>query len=317
MLSKTCSSEAYYYINNDAEDPEAELFLPVLLRKTAVAWNISYVIETFHGIKFDDEKCSKDNRIRLRRSVSGRGVHVEKAFFMYDFPAGHSRQIGVAATWQSETSLQHLQPEEVIFKLRVEFTNIKGQRLWQEQLITKEDIMNALHGRPNSEANAAACKHEVQMVSGDVLRYAAEHMRVGDRTKSKAAIQDGQKDLEAILNEFGKLSQQEASSQNSVELNMYAKSVVDNLGALINSIEKSTEGEAWNKMKAMSTAIVRQSPNVSGTVVDSEVLCPFPDIDRMETDALADPLQRVMEKKKKEKRITFGLEKLLEDFQLS
>ena len=72
MLSKTCSSDAYYYINKDTADLEAEIFVPVLLRKTAVAWNISYVIEAVRDVKFVDEKCSRDNQIRLRRSVRGR-----------------------------------------------------------------------------------------------------------------------------------------------------------------------------------------------------------------------------------------------------
>ncbi|XP_045207654.2 uncharacterized protein LOC123559696 [Mercenaria mercenaria] len=317
MLSKTCSSDAYYYIKKDAVDPEAELFLPVLLRKSAVAWNISYVIETFHDIKFDSDKCSKDNRIRLRRSISGRGTQNEKAYFMYDFAAGHARQIGIGATWGGETSLQHLPNDETLFKLKVEYTNIKGDRLWQEQLITKEDVIDALYNRPNSETNAAACKHEVQMVSSDVLRYAAEHMKVGDKRKSKAVMLDGQRNLQALLNEFGEKSRQDSQSQNNVQIQMYAKSVVDNLGALISTIEKSSEGESWNKMKAVSTAIVRETPNVSGTVVDSEILCPLPHIDHMGTDAMADPLQRLMAKNKKQKRTTFGLDKLLEDMELT
>lgn len=300
MLSKTCSSDAYYYINKDSEDPEADLFLPVLLRKTAVAWNLSYIVETFHGIRFDDEKCSRDNRIRLRRSVSKRAASAEKAFFLYDFPAGHSRQIGVASSKLDENSFKHLQDDEVLFKLRVQYTNIKGERLWQEQMIMKKDLINAFQGLSDSEAKTAACKHELQVVSGDVLRNAAEHMRVGDKAKSKDTILDGQKCLHAILNEYGERSRQESQTSNTSELQLYAKSVIENLGELIHTVEKYTESEAWNKMKAVSTAIIRQTPNMSGTVVDSEILCPFPKIDHMETEAMAEPLH-LLQAKKKEK----------------
>ena len=62
MLSKHCSSDAYYYIDSDAEDPEADLFIPVLLRKTAVAWNISLLVEVFGDLPFVDEKCTQDFR---------------------------------------------------------------------------------------------------------------------------------------------------------------------------------------------------------------------------------------------------------------
>ena len=62
MLSKHCSSDAFYYIDSDAEDPEADLFIPVLLRKTAVAWNISLLAEVLHDLSFIDEKCTQDYR---------------------------------------------------------------------------------------------------------------------------------------------------------------------------------------------------------------------------------------------------------------
>jgi hypothetical protein len=317
MLSKTCSSEAYYYISKDAVDPEADLFLPVLLRKSAVAWNISYVIKLSHGMTFDDEKCSRDNRIRLRRSSYGSGPRAEKAYFMYDFAADHSRQIGVGANWDGEGSIQHLPNDQQLFKLRVEYTNIKGDRLWQEQIITKEDVIDALHKRPNSETNIAARKHEVQMVSSDVLRFAAEHMKVGDKRKSKAVMLEGQRDLQSLLNKFGEQSLERSQSQSSIEIQMYAKSVVDNLGALIDTIEQTTEGESWNKMKAVSTAISRETPNVAGTVVGDDILCPLPQLQGTGTHMMSDPLQRLMAKNKQKKRRTIGLDTLLEDLQLS
>ena len=62
MLSKNCSSDAYYYIEKEAEDPEAELFIPVLLRKSAVAWNISVLVELNQSLSFVDENCTQDFR---------------------------------------------------------------------------------------------------------------------------------------------------------------------------------------------------------------------------------------------------------------
>lgn len=316
MLSKTCSSEAYYYIDKDSEDPEAELFLPVLLRKTAVAWNISLVIETFHGLRFDDSKCSRDHRVRMRRSASGR-AHSEKAYFMYDFAAGHARQIGVAATWTGEKSIEELPPDEMLIKLRVEFTNIKGERLCQEQLITKEDVIGAYHHPQDGAAKAAACKHGLQLVSSEVLRSAAEFVKSGDKQKSKSVMMNGKKNLKAMMEEYGKNSREEESGQSGVELSAYARCVVDNLSALISTIEESTEGVSWNKMKAVSTAIVRESPNVSDTIVDCDILCPLPSVDNMGTSAMRDPLQRLRNKNKKHTRLSVGLDQLLEDLNMA
>ena len=62
LLSKVCSSDAYYHIDKDTEDPEADLFIPVLLRKTAVAWNISVLVEVSQNIFFVDKQCTQDFR---------------------------------------------------------------------------------------------------------------------------------------------------------------------------------------------------------------------------------------------------------------
>ncbi|KAL4228487.1 hypothetical protein ACF0H5_011535 [Mactra antiquata] len=312
-LSKTCSSEAYYYINKDTEDPEVELFLPVLLRKSAVAWNISYIIESFKNIKFDDQKCSKDNRVRLRRSISGRGPHTEKAYFMYDFAANHSKQIGIVASWNGPQSIAQLPNEEAIFKLKVEFTNIKGERLWQEQLITKEDILNALLNKGDPEATTAACKHDMQILTNDVLRSAAEHVKLGDKEKSKAAMMNGQLSLQKLLDEYGQQSCSEEGDKAKQQISLYAKSVTENLGELISVIEKSTEGETWNRMKAVSTAIVRESPNVSDNVINSNFLCPLPEIHPTDMSSGKDPFKRLYESNKAKNRTTINLEQLLAD----
>ncbi|XP_052286817.1 uncharacterized protein LOC127882295 isoform X2 [Dreissena polymorpha] len=316
LLSKMCSSEAYYYINKDSQDPEASLFLPVLLRKTAVAWNISYVIESFHDVNFDDNKCSRDHRVRLKRSFSARGPKSEKAYFMYDFPAGHARQLGVCANWNGPESIAGLADGDVIFKLRVEYTNIKGERFWQEQEISKEDLSNALsHKNKKGDASAAACKHELQMISTEVLSSAAEFVKSGDKQKSRAVMQSGQRSLQALMDQYGASSITTASSEvgPGSRLACYAKSVAENLGALISSIEKATAGESWNKMKAVSTAIARESPNTAETVVGQEVLCPFPEVNHMESDAMRQPLERAQAEKKKQHRLTFGIDRLLEE----
>ena len=309
-MSKTCSSDAYYYIDNAADDPEAELFLPVLLRKTAVAWNISYVVEAFHDIKFVDGKCSKDNRVRLRRSLSGRKEHEEKSYFLYDFPASNTREFGVYASWDGPQQIEHLDDEVTLFKMRVEFTNIRGERYWQEVTVTKGEIIAAMKATDNNEASEAALKHEVRLVSGEVLHNAADLLKTGDKRQSQQVIQEGQKDLQALLNAFGdKFREDEEKDLDTSKgtLHSYAKCVVDNLNSLIDTIESASQGAAWNKVKAVSTAIIREAPNTTETLVDGDILCPFPTIDEIETKGLRDPLERVKARNKANRKVSFRM----------
>lgn len=294
MLSKTCSSDAYYYINKDTVDPEAEVFVPVLLRKSAVAWNISYVIEVLHDVRLMEDKCSRGNRIRLRRSLSGREGSLEKAYFMYDFPADHSRHIGICVEWNGQESLAHLSDDDAVFNLRVEFTNIAGARYWQEQVITKRDVINALNQKETDPATmAAACKHEVQMISGDILQSAAEHVKAGERKKSKDVMLQGKQSLQALMEEYGAKAQESTTTENKASLVQFAASVVENLGALVETIEEASTGESWNKMKAVSTAVAREMPNTNETLLDGGVLCPLPEVEYKQSTAMSDPLRRL------------------------
>lgn len=305
LLSKVCSSDAYYHIDKDTEDPEADLFIPVLLRKTAVAWNISVLVEVTQDIVFVDKQCTQDFRVRLRRSLSGKDKNSEKAYFLYDFPAGHSRQLGVCLDLSCIQNLENLSKEEELVKLRVEYSNIKGERLWQERSITVSDISRA-RATPGSQAALDAVhKHDLRTVSTDVFHAAAEHVRDGDYSKSKDVLLGGQRDIKAMLDRFG-AEAQTVESRPGPEFQMYAKSVVENLGLLIDCMESSNNTGAWNKIKAVSTAISRETPNAAESVKDGGILCPLPDIEKMETPGLTNAMEKLKAKQGKPKRVTIG-----------
>ena len=248
----------------------------------------------------------------MRRSLSGKGTKAEKAYFLYDFPAGHSRQIGVCVDLNHH-NLETIPEDETIIKLRVEYTNIKGQRLWQEKIINKADVTTARMSPGNIAALNAVKKHDLRVVSTNVCHAAAEHVRGGELQKSKAALMNGQEDIKAMLERFG-ASAQTIESKPGPELTMYAKSVVDNLGALIECMDEASHSEAWNKIKAVSTAIAREAPNATETVRKGDILCPFPEIEHMETEGLASAMEKLLVRQGKRKRITFGgLDSFLEE----
>ena len=246
----------------------------------------------------------------MRRTLSGKGSKAEKAYFLYDFPAGHSRQIGVCVDLHN---LENRDEGETVIKLRVEYTNIKGQRLWQEKIINKLDVTAVRISPGNIAALNVVHKNDLRMVFANVCHAAAEHVREGELQKSKAALMNGQEDIKAIVERFG-ASAQTIESKPGPELTTYAKSVVDNLGALIECIDKASHSGAWNKIKAVSTAIAREAPNATDTVKKGDVLCPFPEIEHMETEGLASAMERLLVRQGKRKRITFGgIDSVLEE----
>ena len=249
-------------------------------------------------------------RIRLRRPLSRKG---SKAYFLYDFPAGHSREIGVCIDLRHLPDLEFRSEDEKLLQLRVEYSNIKGERLWQEKVINVADIKEARSKPGNDAALDAVHKHDLRVVTTGIFHAAAEHVRGGDRLKSKSTLIDGQKDIQSMLEKFGS-DAQTAESKPGAEFTMYAKSVVDNLGALIDCIENSNNAGSWNKIKAVSTAIARETPNVTNTVKNCDVLCPLPEVGQLDNKGLTNAMEKLVAKQSKQKRVTFGgLDKFLEE----
>jgi hypothetical protein len=83
-LSKFCSSDAFYSLDMDVDkdNTEVDIFLPVLLRKAAVAWNVSVYIEALNGAIINNDECSQDNKVKSVRA-SSRGPRTTKAYFYY------------------------------------------------------------------------------------------------------------------------------------------------------------------------------------------------------------------------------------------
>lgn len=253
------------------------------------------------------------HRLRLKRPISSKGKKAEKAYFLYDFPAGHSRQIGICVDGSQLDNLESKPEDEVLLQLRVEYTNIKGERLWQERKINVSDIREARTKPGSAAALNAVHKHDLRIITTDVFHAAAEHVRGGDFLKSKSALINGQKDIKTMLEKFG-ADAMTAESKPGPEFTMYAKSVVDNLGALIECMEQSSDKGSWNRIKAVSTAIGRETPNATDTVKDGDILCPLPEIDPLENTGLTNAMEKLIAKQGKKKRITFGgLDEFLEE----
>ncbi|XP_062589573.1 uncharacterized protein LOC134251202 isoform X2 [Saccostrea cucullata] len=308
LLSKCCSSDAFYHLDvqkSEMDDPD--LFLPVMLRKTAVVWNVSVVIEAVNGATIINSETSQDNKVRLRGSSSGRNKS-EKAFFYYDIPAASTRHIGVALDLSNVSD----EPNTVVLKAKVEYTKASGMRMKYFVEIARGEFTDQKEGR--SDAINANLMHDARLISQNILHKAAEHVKTGDIDASTAQIKQGQSELQAMMERYGAMAAEDPTSEKSRgrpgivstadtlmtsmrdmledvteemkpagETN-YAESIMKTMQNLLTDLEESkthdsheSDGKSWAKIKAVSSAITREAPTMSNDV-DTDLLAPLPNI---------------------------------------
>jgi hypothetical protein len=327
LLSKCCSSDAFYHLDvqkSEVDDPD--LFLPVMLRKTAVVWNVSIVVEAVNGAVIMNNETSQDNKVRLRGSVRGK-EKTEKAFFYYDIPAASTRHLGVALDL---SNVDH-SANTVVMKVKVEYTKASGLRMKYFIEIARGEFAN--EGGGKSEAIQANLMHDARLISQNVLHKAAEHVKTGNIAASTAQIKQGQTELQALMQKYGAMAAEEPESEqprgrhcivstaDTLMRSMrdmldeatvkpetectYADSIMNTMQTLLTDLEGSStqdsnepDGKSWAKIKAVSSAISREVPTISSDV-HTDLLAPLPDIRRVSGN-----LQQQMEnlQKKREAR---------------
>ncbi|XP_061189194.1 uncharacterized protein LOC133197254 isoform X2 [Saccostrea echinata] len=308
LLSKCCSSDAFYHLDvqkSEMDDPD--LFLPVMLRKTAVVWNVSVVIEAVNGATIINSETSQDNKVRLRGSSRGQDKS-EKAFFYYDIPAASTRHIGVALDLSNVSD----DANTVVLKAKVEYTKASGLRMKYFVEIARGEFTDQTEGR--SDAIKANLMHDARLISQNVLHKAAEHVKTGNIEASTAQIKQGQSELQAMMERYGAMAAEDPTSERSrgrpgivstadtlmrsmrdmledvteemkpAEETNYAESIMNTMQNLLTELEESKthdihepDGKSWAKIKAVSSAITREAPTMSNDV-DTDLLAPLPNI---------------------------------------
>ncbi|VDI83049.1 uncharacterized protein LOC143080004 isoform X1 [Mytilus galloprovincialis] len=302
-LSKFCSSDAFYTIDMDVDNSntETDLFLPVLMRKAAVAWNVSVYIESVNGAVLINEDCSQDNKVRTH-GQSSRGPKTAKAYFYYDIPAASTRHIGIGVDLEEAF-------EEEVLKVKVEYSGFSGERKTIIRTITKSDILT--EGRvQGGKAITEHYKNDARMLSEEVLGKAAKAALDGNSGGSADAMREGQSELQKLMNRYGDMADKQETAQT--EIFDYAKSLMSNFECLLQKVntpkdedtDEQIEAESsWLKIKAVSSAISREAPGLAETVSDSNILCPLPDVRKVSST----PMRTEMEKVYKEKGIRESL----------
>lgn len=311
LLSKCCSSDAFYHLDvQKSEENDPDLFLPVMLRKTAVAWNVSVVVEAVNGAVILNNETSQDNKVRLRGSRRGK-EKMEKAFFYYDIPAASTRHIGVALDLSNVDS----DANTVVLKMKVEYTKAVGMRMKYFVEIARGEFSDQT-GR-KSEAIKANLMHDARLISQNNLHIAAEHVKTGNIEASANQIKQGQTELQALMDRYGAMAAAEPDSEapkgrhcivshadtlmrsvrNMLEdatveretekEESYADSLMNTMQSLLTELEGSKiqdshepDGKNWARIKAVSSAISREAPTISSDV-NTDLLAPLPNIRRI------------------------------------
>lgn len=311
LLSKCCSSDAFYHLDvQKSEENDPDLFLPVMLRKTAVVWNVSVVVEAVNGAVILNNETSQDNKVRLRGSRRGK-EKMEKAFFYYDIPAASTRHIGVALDLSNVDS----DANTVVLKMKVEYTKAVGMRMKYFVEIARGEFSDQTVRK--SEAIKANLMHDARLISQNNLHIAAEHVKTGNIEASANQIKQGQTELQALMDRYGAIAAAEPDSEapkgrhcivshadtlmrsvrNMLEdatveretekEESYADSLMNTMQSLLTELEGSKiqdshepDGKNWARIKAVSSAISREAPTISSDV-NTDLLAPLPNIRRI------------------------------------
>ncbi|XP_069115592.1 uncharacterized protein [Argopecten irradians] len=294
-LSKFCSSDAFYHLDIEkSSKTDVDLFLPVMMRKTAIAWNVSLHVKSLNGATIINADCTQENKVRLRGHKTAEGEKTEKAYFFYDIPAASEKHVGIVIDLYDVEQ----RPDVKVLSASINFTGISGKRRSVTREVTLADLMPTDESK-KKEALEDIYMHEARIVSQIAVNKAAEEIKTGRAEKSRTRLIEGQSDLQRLMESYGQKAQEE---DVKIDITPHAESVIKNLQSLLDAIEESTgndedaNGKNWNRMKAVSSAITREAPTISETVDNTDILCPLPRIKQINSDNIREQMVHVYRK---------------------
>ncbi|KAJ8316176.1 hypothetical protein KUTeg_006190 [Tegillarca granosa] len=276
LLSKICSSEAFYHLDMESNNVNFDMYLPILMRKTAVVWNVSLLAETLNGARLINEECTQDCKIRLRYTVKGM-ERTKKAFFFYDMQASSKKHVGLTISMDNvcdDTSTE-------IANIRESYTSFSGKRKCTTRIIQTEDLQMEDEKKKQKiiEKNLMMDARTVSVIA---LQNAADNVRSGNIAASTADLEEGGSEVQKLCEKYGAMAS--TSEDVKLNINLYATSLMKNMENLLKAVQGITgddntnKNRQWAKIKTVSSAIEREVPTVSETVSNSNLLCPLPAI---------------------------------------
>lgn len=222
-LSRFCSSDAFYHLDMQNKEMESDLFLPVMLRKLAIAWNVYIHFESLNGAVILNDECTQENKIRIRNPVKkSEGERNEKAFFFYDIPAASSKHIGIVL----DLSAVYPNPEMKVLHIKLTFSSSSSKRHESSQTVTLGD-MTSQDRHAKKKAIELCYQHEARLLSQSIFHAAAENVRSGKSDASMQTLYEGESKLQALMKSYGDIARDQ--NVRKLEISSYAAAVAANL----------------------------------------------------------------------------------------
>ncbi|KAL8587234.1 hypothetical protein ACOMHN_013318 [Nucella lapillus] len=275
LLSKMCGSDAYFYVDGSKNFPEADMMIPLMLRKMACAQMVSVTIRASNGALLETHKCSQEYSVRRR---GGREVSRDTmAYFIHDLPSGIQKTFQVSLDLEQLSSL-----DKDFLSVDVQYVDPLGILYTTSKTIHHQEVVSVTSNKTKAleivaKTTMNQLRHVLQMTCRQVATVLETTPDDPDAVKGSvsAAVQAGKEEADAVVGDI--LSQLEAGKLRS-EFERFVKAVNANLSKLQSLVENNScsQGKCWQYTKAISSAVARELPTVTNVVAQSAVVCPLP-----------------------------------------
>lgn len=281
LLSKMCGSDAYFFVDGNKSHPEAEMLIPLMLRKTACAQMVSINVRTSNGASLATQKCSQEYTVRRRGGLTSDNDSI--SYFLHDMPTGSQKTFTLAL---DIAKVRASSCDDFLF-VDVQYVDSVGalhtvkKSLGLQQMVAlkedKERLLEVITMEGISELRQllqTTCRNVANLL---------EDVPSEDNTDSNDIIwpiKDGQKELQRIKDEYARRFQGQGLGHLQTDrFDAFAKAIEDNISKLKQTVHQNSRNRerGWQYAKAMSSAVIRELPTVSNVLAQPRVVCPLPE----------------------------------------
>ncbi|XP_055959017.1 uncharacterized protein LOC126830151 isoform X2 [Patella vulgata] len=283
LLSKFCGNDAYYYIDSNTVNPQTDMMIPVLLRKSAIAQFLTMTVLTENGAELDPNNCTWEHSIRRKhRPISRATESVKISYYLHDMPAGSQKHFAVEVDLKNYRI--HESPD--LLNVELEFVDNKGNIQTTTKRVKFNDILTQTSSPTEYEKGVILlAKNDIRFSMQASCRKTANIISEKDGSSPEAVLEDGILDIKKLTESYADRARQPETKQT---IHIYGREVVKNMSKLLETITKSSRGDGhkWTKIKAVSSSISRETPNVSNLVTGAGNLCPLPAVSDCATNRM-------------------------------
>ncbi|XP_070201720.1 uncharacterized protein [Littorina saxatilis] len=287
LLSKMCGSDAYFFIDGSKNHPEADMLIPLMLRKTACAQMVSVTIRAVNGATLETGKCSQEYTVRRKR---GRETERDTvSYFLHDLPKGAKK------TFQICLDIGRFpDPDQSFLSVDIQYVDPLGVLHNVKKSLRRQEVVTLESDKPKAlQVLAKTAMNDLRQVLQNTCRNVANILQDADanhdadpegvKTSVSVAIQTGKNEAKAITDDI--LGKMDDDVTVRAEMEEFHNAVLANLNKMESLVKRNATdmGRCWQYAKAMSSAVVRELPTVTNVVVKPQVVCPLPEVDESES----------------------------------